>query len=92
MFQPRFKPRPPIETVANSATLAALADVAKGLMDSAVMDEESIRKLPHNDCATAELERQADGKVAKALLLLNLHNALKALLPTKSAVIPTREP
>ena len=56
------------------------------------MDEESIRKLPHNDCATAELERQADGKVAKALLLLNLHNALKALLPTKSAVIPTREP
>ena len=91
MFQPRLKLRPPIETFANAATLAALAEAAKAFMDSAVMDEESIRKLSRDDCASAELEREAEGKLAKALLLLNLHNALEALLPTGLAVIPTSE-
>jgi len=87
MFQPSLKLRPPIETFANAATLAALAEAAKTFIDSAVMDEESIRKSSRDDCSQVELERQADGKVAKALLLLNLHNALEALLPTGSAVI-----
>lgn len=81
MSQPRLNLRPPIATFADPATLAALAEAAQALMDSADQDHDRIMRFAHDDRAGAEAKVLADAKVAKALRLLNLHNALEALLP-----------